>query len=296
MTLFTGAAVALVTPFKKGNIDFDALKDLIEWQIEEGIDAIVSCGTTGEASTLSDEEHIETVRFTVEQTQGRVPVIAGAGSNNTSHAIWMSQQLEKVGADGLLLVTPYYNKCTQKGLVNHYKAIADSVNLPCILYSVQSRTGVNITPAAVSELCTHPNIVGIKEASGNISQVVEIAKYVSSNFALYSGNDDMIVPLLSMGGIGAISTVANIIPKDTHEMIEAYLQNQSNKAREMQLHMKSLIDAMFIEVNPIPVKAALNIMGFVEKEYRMPLCEPENKTLYQIANELKSYGLLSNTI
>lgn len=296
MTLFTGAAVALVTPFKKGNIDFDALKDLIEWQIKEGIDAIVSCGTTGEASTLSDEEHIETIRFTVEQTQGRIPVIAGAGSNDTSHAIWMSQQLEKVGANGLLLVTPYYNKCTQKGLVNHYKAIADSVNLPCILYSVQSRTGVNITPAAVSELCTHPNIVGIKEASGNISQVVEIAKYVSSDFALYSGNDDMIVPLLSMGGIGAISTVANIIPKDTHEMIEAYLQNQSNKAREMQLHMKSLIDAMFIEVNPIPVKAALNMMGFVEKEYRMPLCEPDNKTLYQIANELKSYGLLNNTI
>lgn len=296
MTLFTGAAVALVTPFKKGNVDFDALKDLIEWQIEEGIDAIVSCGTTGEASTLSDEEHIETVRFTVEQTQGRVPVIAGAGSNDTSHAIWMSQQLEKLGIDGLLLVTPYYNKCTQKGLINHYRAIADSVNVPCILYSVQSRTGVNITPATVSELCTHPNIVGIKEASGNISQVVEIAKYVSPDFALYSGNDDMIVPLLSMGGIGAISTVANIIPKDTHEMIESYLQNHSNKAREMQLRMKSLIDAMFIEVNPIPVKAALNMMGMVEREYRMPLCEPENKTLYQIANELKSYGLINNTI
>ncbi|MHC1722306.1 MAG: 4-hydroxy-tetrahydrodipicolinate synthase [Aminipila sp.] len=296
MTLFTGAAVALVTPFKKGNIDFDTLKKLIDWQISEGIDAIVSCGTTGEASTLSDEEHIETVRFTVEHTHGRVPVIAGAGSNDTKHAIWMSQQLEKVGIDGLLLVTPYYNKCSQKGLVNHYKAIADSVNLPCILYSVQSRTGVNITPATVSELCTHPNIVGIKEASGNISQVVEIAKYVSPDFALYSGNDDMIVPLLSMGGIGVISTVANIIPKDTHEMITAYLENQPNKAREMQLRMKSLIDAMFIEVNPIPVKAALNMMGMIEREYRMPLCDPENKTLYQISNELKNYGLINNNI
>ena len=296
MTLFIGAAVALVTPFKKGNVDFDTLKKLIDWQIEEGIDAIVSCGTTGEASTLSDEEHIETVRFTVEHTQGRVPVIAGAGSNDTSHAVWLSQQLGKVGIDGLLLVTPYYNKCTQKGLISHYKAIADSVSLPCILYSVQSRTGVNITPAAVAELCTHPNIVGIKEASGNISQVVEIAKYISPDFALYSGNDDMIVPLLSMGGLGAISTVANIIPKDTHEMITAYLQNHSNKAREMQLRMKSLIDAMFIEVNPIPVKAALNMMGMIEKEYRMPLCEPENKTLYQIANELKNYGLINSNI
>jgi len=296
MTLFTGAAVALVTPFKEGIVDFDTLKKLIDWQIAEGIDAIVSCGTTGEASTLSDEEHIETVRFTVEHTDGRVPIIAGAGSNDTAHAIWLSKELEKVGVDGLLLVTPYYNKCTQKGLINHYKAIADSVGIPCILYSVPSRTGVNITPAAVSELCTHPNIVGIKEASGNISQVVEIAKYVCPDFALYSGNDDMIVPLLSVGGVGAISTVANIIPKDTHEMIAAYLDNHTIKAKEMQLRMKSLIDSMFIEVNSIPVKAALNIMGMIEKEYRMPLCEPENKTLYQIADELKSYGLIHTNI
>ncbi|QAT42815.1 4-hydroxy-tetrahydrodipicolinate synthase [Aminipila luticellarii] len=296
MALFTGAAVALVTPFKEGNIAFDTLEKLIDWQIAEGIDGIVSCGTTGEASTLSDEEHIEMVRFTVEHTHGRVPVLGGAGSNDTKHAIWMSQQLEKAGADGLLLVTPYYNKCTQKGLVSHYKAIADSVNIPCILYSVASRTGVNISPAAVSELCTHPNIAGIKEASGDISQVVEIARYVSPDFALYSGNDDMVVPVLSMGGSGTISTVANVIPKDTHEMVTAYLQGHFNKAKEMQIRMKSLIDSLFLEVNPIPVKAALNMMGLIEKEYRMPLCDPDNKTLYKIANELKNYGLINNTI
>lgn len=296
MTLFTGAAVALVTPFKNGKVDFEALEKLIEWQISEGIDAIVSCGTTGEASTLSDEEHIETVRFTIEKAKGRIPIITGAGSNDTNHAIWMSQQLEQVGVDGLLLVTPYYNKCTQKGLILHYKAIADSVNIPCILYSVPSRTGVNIVPSTVAELCSHPNIAGIKEASGNISQVVEIAKYVSPDFALYSGNDDMIVPLLSMGGSGAISTVANIIPKDTHDMIDSYLQGHSNKAKEMQINMKSLIDSMFIEVNPIPVKAALNMMNFIEKEYRMPLCAPENKTLYKIANELKNYGVINISI
>lgn len=296
MALFTGAAVALVTPFKEGIVDFDALGRLINWQINEKIDAIVSCGTTGEASTLNDEEHIQTVRFTVEHAHGRVPVLAGAGSNDTNHAVWMSQQLEKAGADGLLLVTPYYNKCTQKGLISHYKAIADSVNTPCLLYSVPGRTGVNISPDTVAELCTHPNIVGIKEASGNISQVVEISKYISSDFALYSGNDDMVVPLLSMGGSGVISTVANIIPNDTHQMVTAYLQGDLNKAREMQIRMKPLIDSLFAEVNPIPVKAALNMMGMIEREYRLPLCDPENKTLYQISNELKSYGLINTNI
>nr|WP_202931139.1 4-hydroxy-tetrahydrodipicolinate synthase [Aminipila terrae] len=296
MALFTGAAVALVTPFKEGIVDFDALGRLINWQINEKIDAIVSCGTTGEASTLNDEEHIQTVRFTVEHAHGRVPVLAGAGSNDTNHAVWMSQQLEKAGADGLLLVTPYYNKCTQKGLISHYKAIADSVSIPCLLYSVPGRTGVNISPDTVAELCTHPNIIGIKEASGNISQVVEISKYISSDFALYSGNDDMVVPLLSMGGSGVISTVANIIPNDTHQMVAAYIQGDLNKAREMQIRMKPLIDSLFAEVNPIPVKAALNMMGMIEREYRLPLCDPENKTLYQISNELKSYGLINTNI
>lgn len=294
MTLFSGAGVALVTPFKEGLVDYDCLGQLIDWQINEDIDAIISCGTTGEASTLKDDEHVETVRFTVERSKGKVPVIAGAGSNDTDHAVWMSKKLEAAGADGLLLVTPYYNKCTQKGLIQHYSMIADSVNIPCILYSVASRTGVNITPSTVAELCKHPNIVGIKEASGNISQVVDIAKYVSEDFALYSGNDDMIVPLLSVGGIGAISTVANIIPKDTHDMISAYLSGDVRMAMEMQLAMKSLIDSMFIEVNPIPVKAALNMLGFIEKEYRLPLCEADNKTLFQISSELKAYGLSKN--
>ena len=292
MTLFSGAGVALVTPFKDGLVDYERLGALIDWQIDEGIDAIISCGTTGEASTLKDDEHIEAVRFTAERSKGKIPVIAGAGSNDTDHAVWMSKALEAAGADGLLLVTPYYNKCTQKGLIQHYTMIADSVNIPCILYSVASRTGVNITPATVAELSKHPNIVGIKEASGNMSQVVEIAKYVSDDFALYSGNDDMIVPLLSVGSVGAISTVANIAPKDTHEMIHAYLTGDVKKAMKMQLSMKSLIDAMFIEVNPIPVKAALNMMGYIEREYRLPLCEPDNKTLFQISSELKSYGLM----
>lgn len=292
MTLFSGAGVALVTPFKDGLVDYERLGALIDWQIDEGIDAIISCGTTGEASTLKDEEHVEAVRFTAERSKGKIPVIAGAGSNDTGHAVWMSKALEAAGADGLLLVTPYYNKCTQKGLIQHYTMIADSVNIPCILYSVASRTGVNITPATVAELSTHPNIVGIKEASGNMSQVVEIAKYISDDFALYSGNDDMIVPLLSVGSVGAISTVANIAPKDTHEMIHAYLTGDVKKAMKLQLSMKSLIDAMFIEVNPIPVKAALNMMGYVEREYRLPLCEPDNKTLFQISSELKSYGLM----
>ncbi|QIB69378.1 4-hydroxy-tetrahydrodipicolinate synthase [Aminipila butyrica] len=296
MTLFTGAATALVTPFKEGKVDFHSLGKLIDWQIDQGIDALVSCGTTGEASTLTDEEHVEVVRFTVKQTGGRVPVLGGAGSNNTSHAIWMSQQLEEAGADGLLLVTPYYNKCTQQGLVRHYKAIADSVHIPCILYSVPSRTGVNITPKTVAELCTHPNIVGIKEASGNLSQVVDMAKYISPDFALYSGNDDMIVPLLAMGSTGAISTMGNVIPKDTHRMVHAYLQGHIQEAREMQIRMKPLIDALFLEVNPIPIKAALNMLGLIEREYRMPLCEPENKTLYQLSSELKSYGLLNTSI
>jgi len=294
MNIFKGAGVALVTPFNDGKVDFKSLGKLIDWQLAEGIDAIISCGTTGEASTMNDKEHIETVAFTVNRVGGAVPVIAGAGSNDTNHAIEMSKELENVGVDGLLLVTPYYNKCTQKGLINHYTLIADSVNIPTILYSVQGRTGVNIDPGTVSVLAKHHNIVGIKEASGNISQVVEIAKYVSDDFALYSGNDDMIVPLLSVGGTGVISTVANIIPKNMHEMVMAYLDGNTKKAAQMQLKMKSLIDAMFIEVNPIPVKAALHIMGFIEPEYRMPLCEPENKTLYQIMFEMKNYGLTEN--
>ncbi len=292
MTLFTGAGVAIVTPFKNGAVDFPSLGQLIDWQISQKIDAIIICGTTGEASTLNDKEHIETVQYAVEKTGGRVPVIAGAGSNDTAHAIYMSNELEASGVDGLLLVTPYYNKCTQKGLIQHYTKIADAVNIPIILYSVAGRTGVNISPSTVFELAKHPNIVGIKEASGNISQVVEIAKCISDDFTLYSGNDDMIVPLLSVGGLGVISTVANVIPKDTHTMVMKYLSGDTKAAGKLQLEMKHLIDAMFIEVNPIPVKAALSIMGKIGMEYRLPLCPPDEKSMELIRKELALYGLI----
>ena len=292
MSLFTGAGTALVTPFRNGEVDFSSLSQLIDWQIQQSIDALIICGTTGEASTLNDEEHIETVRFAVNHTAGRVPVIAGAGSNDTRHAIEMSRALQGVGADGLLLVTPYYNKCTQRGLITHYTAIADAVEIPMILYSVPGRTGVNISPLAVSALRDHPNIAGIKEASGNISQVVEIAKYVDDSFALYSGNDDMVVPLLSVGGIGVISVVSNIAPRDTHLMVSKYLNGDVEAAAKMQLAMKSLIDAMFCEVNPIPVKAALSMMGKIKPEYRLPLCDPSAESLAIIEKELKAYGLL----
>lgn len=292
MTLFTGAATALVTPFKEGKVDFSTFGRLIDWQIEQGIDALVICGTTGEASTLNDEEHVETVRYAIRKTAGRVPVIAGAGSNDTHHAIEMSKALEQEGADGLLLVTPYYNKCTQKGLVIHYNAIADQVNIPAIIYSVPGRTGVNITPYAVSELCKHPNIVGIKEASGNMAQVVEIAKYVDEDFALYSGNDEINIPIVAMGGLGAISVLANIAPKQTHTMIHHYLQGRVKEAVKMQLFMKSLIDALFCEVNPIPVKAALHLMGMVELEYRLPLCPPQPASVETVKNQMLACGLL----
>ncbi len=292
MSLFTGAGVAIVTPFKNGKVDFPSLGQLIDWQISQEIDAIIVCGTTGEASTLNDKEHIETVQYAIEKVNGRVPVIAGAGSNDTAHAMYMSEELEASGADGLLLVTPYYNKCTQNGLIQHYTKIADGVNIPILLYSVPGRTGVNISPTTVYELAKHPNIAGIKEASGNISQVVEIAKYIDDDFALYSGNDDMVVPLLSVGGLGVISTVANVIPKDTHTMVMKFISGETTEAGKLQLKMKHLIDALFIEVNPIPAKAALYLMGKIELEYRLPLCPPEEKSMEFIRKELQAYGLL----
>jgi 4-hydroxy-tetrahydrodipicolinate synthase len=292
MPLFTGAATALVTPFKDGKVDFASFGQLIDWQIEQEIDGLVICGTTGEASTLNDEEHIETVRYAIKKAAGRVPVIAGAGSNDTRHAIDMSMALEEEGADGLLLVTPYYNKCTDKGLIIHYTAIADRVNIPIILYSVPARTGVNISPFVVSELCNHPNIVGIKEASGNMAQVVEIAKYVDEDFALYSGNDEIIVPIMAMGGLGAISVLSNIVPKQTHDMIADFLKGDIISAMKAQLSLKSLIDALFCEVNPIPVKAALYLMGMIELEYRLPLCPSQSKSMDAIKNQMTACGLL----
>lgn len=296
MILFKGAATALITPFSDGKVDYDSLGKLIDWQIEEGIDALVACGTTGEASTLADDEHISIVDFTVKRVAGRIPVIGGAGSNDTKHAIDMTKALSDVGVDGFLLVTPYYNKCSDTGLIKHYTAIADTLDVPAVIYSVPSRTAVNISPKVVSELCKHPMICGIKEASGNMSQVVEISRYISDDFSVYSGNDDTIVPVLSMGGVGVITTSGNIIPKDMHRMVHAYISGDTDTAKNMQINMKHLVDAMFCEVNPIPVKAALNMMGMAKREYRLPLCDPSNDSLYKIANALREYSLIEKSI
>lgn len=293
MAIFTGCGVAIVTPFlQDGNIDFEAFRNLINWQIAEGIDSIVVCGTTGEASTLDDNEHIETIRFCVDVVNGRVPVIGGAGSNDTRHGIHLAQEIEKTGVDALLLVTPYYNKCSQAGLIQHYQATADGVNIPCILYSVQGRTGVNIEPSTVAELAKHPRIVGIKEASGNIAQVAEIARLVPDDFAIYSGNDDMVVPLMSLGGLGYISVIANIVPKDSVRMSRSFLDGDIVTAKKLQLDMKALIDSMFADVNPIPVKAALAMMNKCHLTYRLPLCPPNQQVTDRIQKEMSAYGLI----
>lgn len=288
MSLFDGSGVAIVTPFTEDNeVNFEKLGELIEFQIENDTDAIIVCGTTGEAPTLADNEHQEVIKYTVNKVDGRVPVIAGTGSNNTHHAIEMSQYAEQVGADGLLLVTPYYNKSTQRGLIQHYTAIADAVHIPIILYNVPSRTGVNIDPATVYELSKHENIQAVKEASGNISQVVEIARLVDKDFKIYSGNDDMIVPLMSVRGNGVISVLANILPKETHDLVQYYLDGEHDKAADMQLKYKGLIDAIFCEVNPIPIKTALNIMGYEVGDVRLPLYKMEQKNADYLINEMK---------
>ena len=293
MAIFTGCGVAIITPFlQDGNVDFDRFRALIEWQIAEGIDSIVVCGTTGEASTLDDHEHIETIRFCVDVVNGRVPVIGGAGSNDTKHGINLAREIEKTGVDGLLLVTPYYNKCSQAGLIQHYIATADAVNIPCLLYSVPGRTGVNIEPATVAELAKHPRIVGIKEATGNIAQVAEIARLVPDDFAIYSGNDDMVIPLMSLGGVGYISVIANVAPRDSVRMSRSFLDGDLITARKLQLDMKPLIDSLFADVNPIPVKAALAMMNKCLPEFRLPLCMPSQQVSDRIQREMSSYGLL----
>ncbi len=293
MEIFRGCGVAIVTPFREDeSLDEDRFRALIDWQIEEGIDAIIACGTTGEASCLDDDEHVETIRFCVDVVGGRVPVIGGAGSNDTRHGINLAKRIEKTGVDGLLLVTPYYNKCSQQGLIEHYTATADAVDIPCLLYSVPGRTGVNIDPQTVARLATHPNIVGIKEASGNIAQVAEICRLVPEDFAVYSGNDDMVVPLMSLGGIGFISVIANIMPRESVELSSSFLNHDLERSRTLQLGMKSLIDSLFADVNPIPVKAALAMMGMIEPNYRLPLCPPSPEVAGRIQNELKLAGLI----
>lgn len=293
MTIFEGAAVALITPMHEdGTVDYERLAELVEWQIQSGIDAIVACGTTGEASTLIDEEHIAVIEAVVKQAAGRVPVIGGTGSNNTQHGIHLSKEAQRVGADGLLVVTPYYNKATKSSLIAHYKAIAESVDLPILLYSVHSRTGMNLDLEAVKELKKIPNVVGIKEASGDISQVVSIAREVDEEFALYSGNDDQVLPFLSVGGKGVISTIGNVAPTQTSQMVHAYLDGDLKTAQTIQLAQKPLIDAIFAEVNPVPIKAAVSLMGKCDLAYRLPLGKPEAHTMDLLKTELTAYGIL----
>ncbi len=293
MAIFTGSGVAIVTPFTRENtVNFDKLATLIEWHIQQGTDAIIVCGTTGESPTLTDDEHKKVIECAVATAKKRVPVIAGSGSNDTAYAVQMSVHAEKVGADALLCITPYYNKPTQKGLLANFTAIADTVTIPIILYNVPGRTGVNLAPETVAKLAEHRNICGVKEASGNIAQVAEIARLVPKDFAIYSGNDDMVVPLMSLGGVGVISVVANIAPKDTHDMAKAYLDGDVAKARDLQLKMKPLIDALFLETNPIPVKVAMNLLGDDVGHLRLPLTEMSEPNMERLKKELRAYGLL----
>ena len=278
-TIFTGAATAIVTPMTADGVDYEQFGRLIDWQIAEGIDAIVAAGTTGEASTLSDDEHKEVIRYCVERVAGRVPVIAGTGSNDTAYAIELTKYAGEVGADAVLLVTPYYNKATQNGLIKFFTDIADASSVPCILYNVPGRTGCNIAPATVAALAEHPNIVAIKEASGNISQIAQIAHLCGDKMDIYSGNDDQIVPVLSLGGKGVISVLSDLMPAATSKMCHDYLDGNTAAATEAQLRLLPLIDTLFCEVNPIPVKAAMAKMGFGENYLRLPLTpmEPQNE-------------------
>ncbi|MBQ1274678.1 MAG: 4-hydroxy-tetrahydrodipicolinate synthase [Cellulosilyticum sp.] len=272
MAIFEGAGVAIVTPFlANGDINFGKLEEYIDFQIENGTDAIVICGTTGEASTMTDDEHLECIKVAVDRTAGRVPVIAGTGSNDTRHGINLTQKAKALGVDATLQVTPYYNKATQKGLIEHFTAIGRAVDLPMILYSVPSRTGVTIQPKTVAELAKYDFVQGIKEATGNISTVAEIAALCGEDFAIYSGNDDQILPLLSLGGKGVISVLSNVAPKQTHDMVRLYLDGHREEALHIQLDFLPLIKALFCEVNPIPVKAALNLMGMEAGPCRLPL-------------------------
>lgn len=293
MSIFTGSGVAIATPFTPdGAVNYGAFEKLINFHLSNNTDAIIVCGTTGEASTLSDEEQLECVRFAVEVVNKRVPIIAGAGSNYTEHGIHLCQGSQKAGADALLLVTPYYNKCTQTGLIRHFNELANCTDLPVILYNVPSRTALNIMPKTAYALSKTPNIVAIKEASSDIVQIGQIAELCGDDLDIYSGNDDHIVPVLSLGGKGVISTIANIIPRQTHDIVIKHLEGDTKESLRMQLQMLPLVRALFTEVNPIPVKAALNLMGFEVGGYRMPLCEIEPENLELLKKEMKAYGLI----
>lgn len=290
--IFKGCGTAIATPFTEDGINFDEFGKLIEFQISEGVDSIIVCGTTGESATMTEKERKDTIKFAIDKVNGRIPVIAGTGSNNTASAIEMSKYAESIGADALLVVTPYYNKTTQSGLVEHYKAIANSTSLPIIVYSVASRTGVNITPETCLELSKIPNIVAIKEASGNISQVAKIAALCKDNLHIYSGNDDQIIPVLSLGGLGVISVLSNVAPKYTHNMVQNFFDGNITEAMQMQLDSLDLINALFCEVNPIPVKEALNMIGYNYGNPRLPLVRLSEKNQEKLRMSLKNFGLI----
>lgn len=295
MSIFTGAGVAIVTPFKpNGEVNYEKFAEQIEFQIQNGTDAIIVCGTTGEASTLTHEEHLEVIRFCVEKVAKRIPVIAGTGSNCTETAIYLSQEAEKAGADALLVVTPYYNKATQKGLLEHFTMVAEAVSIPILLYNIPGRTGgVNILPETVVSLCKNvPNIVGVKDATDNFSQMARLMAMADGCVDLYSGNDNQVVPIMALGGKGVISVLSNIAPKETHDMCAKFLAGDIEGSREIQLKAVSLIDALFCEVNPIPVKKAMNLMGMEAGILRRPLTEMEDANAARLEKAMKEFGLL----
>ena len=294
MSIFTGAGVAIITPFHAdGSVNYEKLDELIQFHCDNGTDSIVICGTTGESSTLTEEEHMDCIKFTIRQTKGRIPVIAGTGSNCTATAVYLSKCAEEAGADGLLLVSPYYNKSTQKGLRIHFTEVAEAVKIPILLYNIPGRTGININPETIVDLCKNvENIVGVKEASGNFSSIAKIASLSDGWVDLYSGNDDQIVPLLSLGGKGVISVLSNIAPRQVHDMCELYFKGEAAKSTKMQLDAIPLIDALFCEVNPIPVKEAMNMMGKEVGPFRKPLVEMEPQNKERLRKELVNYGLL----
>ena len=289
--IFEGMATAIITPLNENGIDFDLFEKLVEWQISEGIDAIVVCGTTGEGPTLTDEEHKQAIKFMVDKVAGRVPVIAGTGSNDTAYAVELTKHACQIGVDGVLAVTPYYNKATQKGLIQSFTAIAEASTVPVILYNVPSRTGVNIAPKTVFELSKHSNINAIKEASGDISQIAEIAHLCGDNINIYSGNDDQVVPIMSLGGKGCISVLSNLLPKQSSEMCKLFHKGDVNAAMQMQLKYIPLIKALFSEVNPIPVKAAMEKMGFCKDYLRLPLTPMEDAARENLYTQMKNVGI-----
>ena len=294
MAVFTGAGVAIVTPMKaNGEVNYEKFGELIEFQIENGTDAIIVCGTTGEASTLSHEEHLDTIKYCVEKVNGRIPVIAGTGSNCTETAIYLSTEAEKYGVDGVLLVSPYYNKATQNGLYAHFRATAEAIKVPVILYNVPSRTGCNILPETIVRLCKDvDNIMGVKEASGNISQIAHLAAISHGMVDIYSGNDDQIVPIMALGGVGVISVLSNVAPRQTHEICQKFLDGDVAGSRELQLKAMDLCNALFCEVNPIPVKKALNLMGMEAGTLRMPLTEMEEANVARLEKAMREFGIL----